>query len=250
MPDSGPLADPADSQKRAFARPDRPLHPWDEKPEGPPPPPITHRPAHIFGQTRDWSGYFAATAGRPPRETLLEALHRFDAEASADASRARLAIDLGCGEGRDTAELLRRGWRVLAIDGHPEAFQRLVIHEGIGPTPRLTMRMVLLEEVELPPCDLLNASFALPFCRPDSFGHLWGRILDSIRTGGRLAGQLFGDRDSWAALPDRSHHTRAEAESLLEPFEIERFDEEEREGKDCAETPKHWHVFHVVARRR
>jgi trans-aconitate methyltransferase len=36
------------------------------------------------------------------------------------------AVDLGCGAGRDTAELLRRGWRVLAIDAEAEAIRRLL----------------------------------------------------------------------------------------------------------------------------
>ncbi|MEJ1932020.1 class I SAM-dependent methyltransferase [Nostoc sp. NIES-2111] len=36
----------------------------------------------------------------------------------------RFAVDLGCGDGRDTVELLRRGWRVLGIDGAQEAIAR------------------------------------------------------------------------------------------------------------------------------
>src|SRR6266540_4136628 len=66
-----------------------------------------------------WTRYYDA-AGEQPRETLLFALERFDAEAGATA-RGLFAVDLGCGTGRDSAELLRRGWRVLAIDAEAEA---------------------------------------------------------------------------------------------------------------------------------
>ncbi|MFQ3618994.1 MAG: class I SAM-dependent methyltransferase, partial [Cyanobacteriota bacterium] len=74
-----------------------------------------------------WSDYYDLMQGRPPRETLLRSLSLFDAEAGAAGSEhfAGFAVDIGCGEGRDTAELVRRGWRVLAIDGEPEAIARL-----------------------------------------------------------------------------------------------------------------------------
>nr|WP_263972540.1 hypothetical protein [Pseudanabaena yagii] len=68
---------------------------------------------------RDWSAYYQAVAGRPPRDTLLKALDLFELEKSTKSPR--LAIDLGCGDGRDTVELLSRGWKVLAIDGNTEA---------------------------------------------------------------------------------------------------------------------------------
>ncbi len=43
--------------------------------------------------------------------------------------------------------------------------------------------------------------------------------------------------------------SRDRALQLLEPFELERFDEEDEDGKTALGDAKHWHVFHVVARR-
>ncbi len=201
-------------------------------------------PAFVYATTRDWPGYFEVTKGRPPRETLLEALDRFDPELG---DQPRFGVDLGCGEGRDSAEMLRRGWHVLAIDGHPDAICRLVHRDDLTDPQRLTMRLASFESVELPRCDLLNASFSLPFCHPDHFDALWARIIASINPGGRFAGQFFGDRDEWATIPDRSHHTREQVERLLAPFRVELLKEEERDGQDCSGTSKHWHAFHVVA---
>jgi tellurite methyltransferase len=223
--------------------PHNPLHPWDELP------PEKLRPAHAYAAERDWPGYFAAVAGKPARETLLFALERFAKEGPPGH-----AVDLGCGEGRDAAELLARGWRVTAIDGHPEAIARVRARPDIaaiaGGWERLTLRQEMLEDVRVPGCDLLNSSYSLPFCDPGRFDELWARIVAAIRPGGRFAGQLFGDRDGWAVLPDRSHQTRARVEELLGAFEVESFQEEEKDGKDALEHPKHWHVFHVVARKR
>ena len=68
--------------------------------------------------TNDWENYYKETGLRAPRQTLILALNRFEKEGS-DPGEC-LAIDLGSGNGRDTAELLRRGWRVTAIDsGQP-----------------------------------------------------------------------------------------------------------------------------------
>jgi len=205
-------------------------------------------PAQAYAAQRDWPGYFDAVAGKPPRDTLLLALERFDRE---PASRGgRLALDLGCGEGRDTAELLRRGWHVLAIDGHPDALRRLLERLDLPHRDRLRTLLAPFEGLGVPACDLVNASFSLPFCPPHAFGTLWSAIVDAIRPGGRFAGQLFGDRDTWALLPDRSHQTREQALAMLDPFDLERFDEDEKPGSDAFGTPKHWHVFHVVARKR
>ncbi len=82
--------------------------------------------------------------------------------------------------------------------------------------------------MEILPCDLVNASFALPFCEPRHFRGLWDRIVAAIRPGGRFAGHFFGKRDSWAPIPNRTHHTREEILKLLEGFSIEMIREEER----------------------
>lgn len=206
--------------------------------------------AEHYAETRDWPGYFEVVLGKPPRETLLDALARFDAEGAAPG----FAVDFGCGEGRDSAELLRRGWSVLAIDGHASAFEflsrRTDFPKAAKDPERFKTLTARMEDAEWPACDLFNASFSLPFVDPARFDEVWARIVDSIKPGGRFAGQLFGERDTWAALPDRSHQTRARVEELLSAFEVEHFQEEERDGGDCLNNPKHWHVFHVVAQKR
>lgn len=205
------------------------------------------KPAFIYATTRDWPGYFEVIQGSPARETLLHALGLVSNDPT---GRMRSAVDLGCGEGRDSVHLLRAGWRVHAIDGHPDAIRRLVSRDDLTAPERLTMQLAPFERVEIPRCDLLNASFSLPFCEPEHFGALWARIVDAIEPGGIFSGQLFGDRDSWATIPDRTHHSREQINQLLKPFSIEMLKEEERDGQDCTGTGKHWHVFHIVARKR
>jgi hypothetical protein len=105
-----------------------------------------------------------------------------------------------------------------------------------------------MQDVELPAVDLVWASFSLFFCPPGRFDDLWAGIRTAIRPGGRVAGQLLGDRDTWAPTDDITAHTREAALDRLAGLEIERFDEEEEEGEGWSGT-KHWHVFHFAARR-
>jgi tellurite methyltransferase len=206
--------------------------------------------------SRAWTRYYEA-AGDDPRETLLFALERFELEGRGPGL---LAVDLGCGSGRDTAELLRRGWRVLAIDSDPEGIARLLRRSDLDgdSASRLETQVASFEDAVWPDADLVSSSFALPFCPPDQFGAVWRRIIASLRTGGRFCGQLFGDRDEWARRPSSrawasppamTFNSRAEVEVLLRELDVERFDEVDTDGTTAVGESKHWHVFHVVARK-
>jgi hypothetical protein len=205
-------------------------------------PPLT---AQDYSAINNWPGYFGAVLGKGPRETLVSALDAFAREGLADG----FAVDLAAGEGRDTLELLKRGWRVVATDSHPEAFSHLWPRVPDALRPLLSTRGTTFAETQIPGCDLVNASYALPFCEPCHFEALWSKIVAAIRPGGRFAGQFFGRRDSWASLPGRTHHSRDEVLTLLDGFTIEMMDEEESDDAPDVRNPKHWQLFHVVARK-
>ena len=195
-----------------------------------------------MGVGDDWVAYYDEQGDREPRDLLLQALDSFDAE-----GRVGVAVDLGAGQGFETAELLRRGWEVLAIDAEKEGIRRLRRRIPDEQVDRLRTRVEPMQDAVLPPADLVHASFSLPFCPPASFPGLWDRIRSAIRPGGRFTGELFGDRDTWASTG--SHMTffdAAGARALFDGLDVESFVEEEEDDEDM---PKHWHVFHVIARQ-
>src|SRR5262249_23935740 len=197
----------------------------------------------------DWKSYFDAVAGLPARETLVFALGQFEKE----GAEAPLAVDLGCGDGRDAVVMLERGWSVVAVDSGAEGIARLERRVSGEARGRLRTIVARYEDAQWPRCDLVNASFSIPHCSPAHFPGLWERIARSIRPGGRFAGQLFGVNDSWAKRPDgvtRPYHTRGEVEAMLAAFEVEMLSEVEQDGKTAFGEPKYWHVFHVVARKK
>lgn len=226
----------------------------------------------------DWPGYFNAVAGKDARETLVKAMSLFDAEdalasknrkAASARPSARTAIDIGCGEGRDTRALLRHKgaipWSLLVSDGsakgidilldslHPAEHSRLCAVQcmmELLPEIYATTIPIGLREVPTPQVDLINASFSLPFCSPRGLTTLWAWIAAHIRTGGRFAGQLFGDRDTWAHARKTTGISRTTLNRMFENFVFEELREEEKDDRTTMGELKHWHVFHIVARKR
>jgi tellurite methyltransferase len=191
----------------------------------------------------DWSGYYDGQIGREPRDLLVQVLGSFERE-----GRMGTAVDLGCGIGIETAELIRRGWDVVAVDAQEEAIRRVRRRIAAKHAPLLRTVRSRMEDVTFPPADLVFASFSLPFCRPEGFPDLWDRLRSSLRPGARFAGELFGDRDTWASDPEMTFFRADAARGLFDGLELESFLEEEKEDEGWTEQ-KHWHVFHVIARR-
>jgi hypothetical protein len=65
-----------------------------------------------------------------------------------------------------------------------------------------------------------------------------------------MAATFFGHHDEWnVAGAELSFSTRPEIENLFRGWEIIELAEEDADGHTADGTPKHWHVFHVVARQ-
>jgi tellurite methyltransferase len=188
-----------------------------------------------------FSSYYQASTGRPPRELYRHVVRRFDAPG--------LAIDLGCGIGNETADLLNRGWRVLALDAQGEAIN--LLEQRISPEQgdRLETRVASFENLELPSADFIWAGLSLPFCPPDAFDELWSKITAALKPGGRFAGDFFGNRHAWAVRPSMTTHTIEQVKQLGQNLTLEYFIEEEGETSTVSDGIQHWHAFALVLRK-
>jgi trans-aconitate methyltransferase len=194
-----------------------------------------------------WVRYYQAVQGREPRAPFLAALAAFEADGFDQTSGQ--AVDLGCGDGTETMALLARGWCVLAVDRELAAIERVLAALPEVARPRLETQVTSFENAVLPPADFVYAGLSLPFCPPEHFPAIWERVVAAVRPGGRFAGHLFGERDSWNGDPTKTFHTAAEFQQRFAGFTIESLNEVENDRPTALGEPKHWHVYEVVARR-
>lgn len=205
----------------------------------------------------DWPAYYAVTVGRPAWRTVVAAAEAFAADDAGGSGpgggrqgdEPRFAVDLGCGAGRDTRELLHRGWRVLAVDAEPAAIDALRAATPSEDLPRLETAVADFATFAIPPADLVNASISLPFLPADAFHATLARALTAVRPGGRFATMLFGDRDQSAAEPGMTCPSADSVRAALTGFDIEDWVDREEDGQTALGEPHHWHSIEVVARR-
>jgi SAM-dependent methyltransferase len=195
----------------------------------------------------EWEDFYLAIEGRELRPLFVDAIPYLPTAAAGEPPLT--AIDLGCGDGTETLELLRRGWTVLAVDGSADGIARL--RKAVRPADeaRLTTRVASFSDAGIPPADLVYAGLSLPFSARHEFDEAWRKIRLALRPGGLFVGHFFGPNDDWADTPDMTFHTREEVDTLLAGFEIEKLHEQDEDG-EAVSGPKHWHVFHVIARKR
>lgn len=198
--------------------------------------------------SNSWEEYYKKVNIKP-REVLVKALKLFKSD---NCKRDKyFAVDLGCGNGPDTIELLRSNWEVLAVDVDPTAFKFMKEFVPEKYKMRLKCRCESFEKLSIiPRTTLVNASYSLPFCNPNSFCELWNNVSLAIEKGGRFSGNFFGIRDEWIWDETMNFHTRQEIEEMFKGFELEYINEWEKDKQTVSGVSKHWHVFDVVARKR
>jgi SAM-dependent methyltransferase len=194
------------------------------------------------------SNYYKKVRGNPPRPTTVFGLER---AASQGILAADVAIDLGCGEGRDLAAMLKHPWTVWAYDIQPEAVELVQSRFPGENHSRLHVERGDLATLKLPMNHFVNASFSLPFVAQSEFFATWASIESSLKPGGHFAGQLFGEREEgWDYLEKFSRVEKNRLPELFANFDILHLDEIDGPGVDASGHKKYWHVFNIVARKK
>jgi trans-aconitate methyltransferase len=190
-----------------------------------------------------WTEYNDAQDTREVRPLLREVL------ALAGPGDGRTAVDLGCGLGRETDALLRAGFRTHAVDMHPDTEAKVRAHTRPADHPLLTVHAVPFGLVRaLPHAHLIYAGYSLPYAAPTDLPRLWALVRRTLRPGGWLAVNLFGEHDSYNGRQAGTYLARGQVERMLDGLEIVRLDEQDADGSSFS-GPKHWHLFDVIARR-
>jgi SAM-dependent methyltransferase len=189
---------------------------------------------------KDWREFIRITGGQPAWPRLVRAAALFDAPGE--------ALDVGPGGGRDTEHLLRAGWRVTAVDASASSAAAL---RRLPRQRNLEFVASRIEDFEPATYELVNAQFSLPFIAPPRYEATLRRLRDSVRPGGVMAATFFGERDQWnEAGSGLNFTTEAKVRELFAGWDLVELTEVEEDGQTADGSPKHWHVFHLIARRR
>lgn len=189
-----------------------------------------------------WKKYIDKTSTNGPRALLVKAVSFVESKSE--------ALDLGAGALNDSVYLVEQGFaRVTAIDADDAAKERASRIEH----PAFVFLQKTFEEYVF--CkntfDIINGQFAFSFISPDYFTRVFDDIKGSVKTNGVITGQLFGDRDEWNIEGSgKNFVTREEFDELFRNFDILHFEEEESDKETALGTPKHWHTFHFIVRKR
>lgn len=188
----------------------------------------------------DWPAHFELTKDGPPSPLLVKAMEY--------VARKGAALDLGDGALKDARFLLGAGFDVTVVDKEPWMARAA---EAIA-SDKLHVLVSSFAEFDFPKeaYELASAMFALPFNPPDTFDAVFQRIKNALVKDGVFCGQFFGVRDGWAGTPSMTFHTKEQAERLLtDGMELISFVETEKDSRTADGALKHWHLFHVIARK-
>lgn len=193
----------------------------------------------------DFSAYYEMAASAGPGKLLLDALQIIE---QAGSTQGLLAVDLGAGHGKDTAELLRRRWKVLAIDFSQEGIDILLKRpEAQTYKADLETRVSSFASAVFADATLVTAMLSLPYCPAEEFAAAWQNVVSGLKPGGYFAGHFFG-AEQYVGMNHVRRHSKEEIEALLVDFEVLRL-EEVNQATGVAENPK-YHYFNVIARKR
>ncbi|MCC8251762.1 class I SAM-dependent methyltransferase [Vibrio campbellii] len=191
-----------------------------------------------------WNEYYQKVASQPHRPNVEHAANLLMLD-------SKIAIDAGCGTGRDSNYLLNQGFTVYAFDTHQDAVETcLTRFEG---NPNFSISQSCFSDFDYPPCSLFIASASLFFCPSERFESVWQRINETLQPGGIFCGDLLGIRDSWVGTDIHSNisaFTREEVEALFDDYEIIHFYERDEDGTTAVGNAKHWHTFSITAIKR
>lgn len=186
----------------------------------------------------NWAGHHKMLEGMPPKPLLIKALEFVHNKES--------ALDLGAGALIDSEYLASQGFKeIVTLDIEPSVSKR-------KHSKPIKIVISSFKAMTLPSSkyDLVTSQFSLPFIKPDSFLAVIKKISDSLKKNGIFTGQLFGVNDEWKNNPNMTFYTNKQARSLFNDFEIIQINEKEYDGTLTDGTPKHWHVFFFIVKKK
>ncbi len=155
------------------------------------------------------------------------------------------ALDLGCGEGRDSFYLVQKGYKVTSVDYNKESIE--ILKEN---TEKLPEHIIIsdITEFDIPESKyaFIIANNVLPFINDkNKVKEVILHMVKGLAHEGKIYFTLFGNYDEWSNnKSSMSFWTYDETHNLLEDLGLKIINRttEERYGPTMKGTIKYWHI--------
>ncbi|OFZ47742.1 MAG: hypothetical protein A2381_07050 [Bdellovibrionales bacterium RIFOXYB1_FULL_37_110] len=188
-----------------------------------------------------WEIYYKKFYNKPPSPLLKIALTN-------NFYKNGVAYDVGCGTGSDTRFLLTKKWNVLAIDREDMAM--VTLKKDLSKFKGLNCLKEDFTKLVFQSSELIHGTYSFGFAGEEGFDLLWQKMVESLKTGGTLSGELFGDQDDWKNSTRVKTIGHLELTKLIKGFDIMYFDEEHFHRPTALGDVKKWHVYSLVLKKR
>lgn len=190
--------------------------------------------------------YLVNNLGRTPRKLYLQAINNIQAVKN-ELPAPPVAVDIGCGVGIETADLVQRGFTVYAIEKEPDLIQET--KNLIGNSSKVEFLIRPLEEIiDLPRASFVYAYHTLHFCDSFHFNRLWKTVTESVLPSGVFAGSFFGMHDDWVKAGKATGITVDQIRTYLAGFEILHLNEIDQTDSSRGNEER-WNFVDVIARK-
>jgi len=196
---------------------------------------------------KEISDYYDATFDRDVRSDLQQAIKL--------VYEPKIAIDCGCGAGRDIEYLLDHGFVVHAFDIETDSIVRC--KKRFDGKDNVFLSQDGFNSFSYPHSSLVLADASLFFCPEGEFNEVWSKINKSLSPGGVFVGSFLGPGDTMANpgyrkelfWPDVLVFNEVELRSKFNKFEIINWTEHNLDGTTEQGRLHHWHIFSIIAKK-
>lgn len=201
--------------------------------------------------SKEIDDYYQATENRELRRSLITAVEKVKARFN-DV----VAVDCGCGAGRDIAFLSDQGFTVYGFDLESEAIRRC--QQRFATSEQVYLKQASFSDFSFPRAELISADASLFYCPENDFTMVWQKICGALAPGGVFVGSFLGERDTTASAeyepekywPDVMAVNEAELRQYLTQFNVLQWTEHELDGKTPEGKDHHWHIFELILEKR
>jgi len=197
--------------------------------------------------SREILDYYDVTADREVRSDLQHAIKLVD--------EPKIAIDCGCGAGRDIAYLLDNGFIIYAFDIESDSILRC--KKRFEGKDNVFLSQGSFNSFSYPLASLILADASLFFCPEGEFDEVWNKINKSLLPGGIFVGSFLGPKDTMADpnyreesfWPDILVFKEVQLRHKFYNLEIISWTEHNIDGKTAQGRFHHWHIFSIIAKK-